>query len=227
MMKALLGALICLVFTMTQTFAISGGPWGRPGQTAVTGTYAGAFVPPLAGSPPAESDNSLGLFTVTIPKTGVGTGTIAIFRNGHFYSGTIQATADPDSARLYATLNATFTLDDARQFSVVIQPGGPPPPPQDFGGNCNADTTTIIDLSGTITRITTLTCTFTYSANGKISQLHGVTIQSESSIFNSTTARLRGRATLDYSTDNPMAPPTDTATVSYKVVGFKQAELSQ
>jgi hypothetical protein len=103
-MKALLGTLMCLVFTMTQTFAISGGPWGRA-AVSVNGTYAGLFVPT-----PPSSDNSLGLFTVAIPQTGLGAGTMVLFRNGIFYPGTIQAIGDPDSAVLTAVVSSSFDI---------------------------------------------------------------------------------------------------------------------
>ena len=101
-MKALLGALMCLVFTMTQAFAISGGPFGGNSHVVVTGIYAGAFVPLV---PPG--DDSLALFTLTIPKTGGGTGATVVFRNGLFYAGVIDAVGDPDPAKVSAVINAT------------------------------------------------------------------------------------------------------------------------
>lgn len=111
-MKVLLGCLMCLVLTVVQTFAISGGPWGGRGQVSVTGTYAGVLVPLLVvvdpGPPPVTlpPDNSLALFTMKIPQTGVGSGTIAVFRNGFTYSGTMTASADPDTAKLTAVVTA-------------------------------------------------------------------------------------------------------------------------
>jgi hypothetical protein len=100
-MKALLGSLMCLVFTVTQSFAISGGPWSGPGHVTVTGTYAGVLVPKTI-------DNSVVLFTLVVPQTGLTSGTSVVFRNGIFYSGTVQGSADPDSAKVTAILNAVF-----------------------------------------------------------------------------------------------------------------------
>jgi len=77
----------------------------------VTGIYAGVLVPItiLVGDPPAPMiDNSLALFTLTIPRVDLATGKAAVFRNGIFYSGTIQGSADPDSARLTGVVNAFF-----------------------------------------------------------------------------------------------------------------------
>jgi hypothetical protein len=107
-MKILLACLMCLVLGASECFAIGGGPvFGGGGQVTVTGTYAGVFVPivdPTIGIP----ENSLVLFTLTIPKVGLATGTTAVFRNGFFYPGTIQGSADPDSARLTGVVNAFF-----------------------------------------------------------------------------------------------------------------------
>jgi hypothetical protein len=108
-MKILLACLMCLVLGASECFGISGGPvFGGAGVT-VTGTYAGVLVPLtiLVGNPPAPmTDNSLALFTLTIPRVDLATGNTAVFRNGVFYSGTIQGLADPDTAKLTAVVNA-------------------------------------------------------------------------------------------------------------------------
>jgi hypothetical protein len=87
-MKILLASLMCLVLGASECFAIKGGPWGGGRQVRTTGNYAGLFIPTIA-------DNSLGIFTATIPTTGLGSGTVAFFRNGIFYPGTLQAIVDP------------------------------------------------------------------------------------------------------------------------------------
>ena len=108
---------MCVVFTATQSFAIDGGPWGGSGgRVTVTGTYAGMLVPiptVLAPGPPpvTMTDNSLVLFTLKVPRTGLASGTSAVFRNGFFYSGQIQGSADPDSAKLTGIVNAEFSQD--------------------------------------------------------------------------------------------------------------------
>jgi hypothetical protein len=107
-MKILLAILLCPVLAASQCFAIDGGPWGGGGgHVTVTGTYAGILVPivdPIIGL----ADNSLALFTVRVPQTGLASGTSAVFRNGIFYTGTIIGSADPDSARLTGIVAASF-----------------------------------------------------------------------------------------------------------------------
>jgi hypothetical protein len=106
-MKALFGSLMCLVLTFSQAFAIPGGPFSGNGRAVVVGTYAGVLIPmvnPVVGL----ADNSLALFTLAIHQTGLGTGTAAIFRNGFYYSGTIQATGDPKSAEISGGLQGEF-----------------------------------------------------------------------------------------------------------------------
>lgn len=99
---------MCLVLTMAQGFAISGGPFGGSTMVDVRGTYAGVFVPivdPTIGLP----DNSLALFTLVVPRVGLASGTAAIFRQGFFYTGTIQGSADPDSAKVTGIIQGTFS----------------------------------------------------------------------------------------------------------------------
>src|SRR5436305_708414 len=91
-MKTLVGCQMCLVLTLWQGFAISGGPFSGGGRVAVTGTYAGvlvAIVDPTIGLP----DNSLGLFTMKVPQTDLATGIVAVFRNGFVYTGGSQSIA--------------------------------------------------------------------------------------------------------------------------------------
>ena len=54
-MKILLACLMCLVLTMSECFALKGGPEFGKGQVTTTGIYAGVLVPQVA-------DNSLGIF---------------------------------------------------------------------------------------------------------------------------------------------------------------------
>ena len=103
-MKSLLGCLLCLVLGTAQTFAVKGGPDFGGGGVRTTGNYAGVMTP----GPLSPGANSLGLFSVQIPRNGLGTGAVLLFTAGQTYSGTIQATADPDSAKLIGVLRATF-----------------------------------------------------------------------------------------------------------------------
>ena len=115
-MKAVLAVLLCyLLFDAECCFAHQGGPFeGGRGFVVTTGNYAGVLVP--AGL----TDNSLGIFTVNVPTIGLAGGTIAFFRNGYYYPGTIQGIADPDSAILTAVANATFNIT----FTSITTSGG-------------------------------------------------------------------------------------------------------
>ena len=93
---------MCLVLVTSQAYAISGGPDYGTARVRTTGIYAGLLTPVV-------DPNSLGIFSFTIPKVGVGTGTVAIFRNGNYYPGTFQGIADPDTAKLTGVIQGTFT----------------------------------------------------------------------------------------------------------------------
>lgn len=94
---------MCLVFTVSQTLAISGGPWsGGKGRVGVVGTYAGTFTPTTTCMCP----NNLAIFTLSVPQTGLATGTILIFTGERTFSGPITGLADPNTDVLQATLQA-------------------------------------------------------------------------------------------------------------------------
>src|SRR2546421_5587214 len=112
---------MCVVFTMTQTFAISGGP-PYPGSTNVVGVFAGVMKPKKTpatcpadpstcpDSPSGCSANTLGVFSIGVPNSGLSTGTFVMFSQGRVFSGNIQGVADPGKATLKAVLNATFNF---------------------------------------------------------------------------------------------------------------------
>ncbi len=115
-MKILLACLMCLVLSVAECFAVKGGPDYTKTRVSTTGNYAGVFAPTIIpGDPDAtpptqdqEADNSLALFSVMIPATGLGTGRVVVFREGRVYRGTMDATADPDSAKLFAVIETSF-----------------------------------------------------------------------------------------------------------------------
>jgi hypothetical protein len=130
-MKALLSCLICSVLTMSQTFARdphvaqNGGP-AYPGAANVTGTYAGAIMPQNAGHPPGCATNSLGIFSLVVPASGLSNGTFVMFAQGRVFTGTIQAAADPEKARIRGILDATFDFTVHQPFGTngCLEPAG-------------------------------------------------------------------------------------------------------
>jgi hypothetical protein len=118
-MRILLACLMCELLVASQCLAIDGGPVYGGGSISVTGTYAGVLLPRPV---PPGIENSLGIFTTAVPRTGLATGTFNIFRGGKFYPGTISGTADPDSAKFTGLANAQFSLT----FVVGINSNGDP-----------------------------------------------------------------------------------------------------
>ena len=119
-MKALFGCLLCLVFASSQSYAISGGPFQGPGRISVTGTYSGVMLPSKTFSPGA---NSIALFTMNIPSTGLASGTVVIFGAGLTFTGDIQASADPDTAKVTGEIDATSTVTVGSQGGVEVAVG--------------------------------------------------------------------------------------------------------
>lgn len=99
-------------------YAISGGPQ-YPGSTDLSGSYAGVMKPKRqpssTPSPTAspEDRNSLGVFAVTMPSTGGGSGSFVLFSHGEIYVGVITATADPTHASLDGVLQSSSSTSAA------------------------------------------------------------------------------------------------------------------
>jgi hypothetical protein len=105
-MKILLASLMCLVLTASECFALKGGPvYGEGGN--IVGTYAGTLIPAFDPTDPISS-NSIGIFSVTVPQSGLATGAFMMFAQGRTFNGTIRGTANPNKGSLRGILNATF-----------------------------------------------------------------------------------------------------------------------
>ncbi|MEY2584096.1 MAG: hypothetical protein QOD80_122 [Verrucomicrobiota bacterium] len=118
-MKALFASLLCLVFAASQSFAIKGGP-PYPAGANLVGTYAGILQGVFDPTTPSSS-NSIGVFSIGVPKTGNATGPFVMFSRGRVFSGTISGTADPTKATIKGVLNATFNFSVSR---VLIDSDG-------------------------------------------------------------------------------------------------------
>jgi len=207
-MKSVLGCLMCFVLTLSQSFALSGGPFG--GGVNVVGTYAGVLKRPSDSIPmnlpcdqlqppivpvPDCSANSLGVFSVGVPSTGTSSGTFVMFSQGRVFTGTIQGTADPGTAKLTGVLNATF------QFTVTLVDKNTDPP-------------------------STTTINVTASANGNLQTKIRI-VRSGAAILGAV--RLSGTATLntDQGEVNPDTnQPCITCYTTLRVVGFKQSNTA-
>jgi hypothetical protein len=112
-MKASRIALILHVLLISQLLARdphvapNGGP-AYPGTQNVAGTYAGALIPQTPGNPNGCANNSLGIFSLVVPTSGLGTGTFVMFAQGRVFSGTVRAAADGEKGRIRGILDATF-----------------------------------------------------------------------------------------------------------------------
>jgi hypothetical protein len=102
--KALFGSLLCLILATSQSFALKGGP-PYPVGTNIIGTYAGVLQGAFDPTDP-RSSNTLGIFSVGIPQTGLANGSVALFTGERTFVGTILGIGDPNKATLRATLQA-------------------------------------------------------------------------------------------------------------------------
>lgn len=111
-MKFLLAVL--LSFIMMEAPVLAAG-YTLPGATNLVGSYAGVLIPTAdniisAASAVDVGTNSLGLFTLSLPSQGTGSGDAIIFSNGRTFTGSIQALQNPDptSSGIIGILSASF-----------------------------------------------------------------------------------------------------------------------
>jgi hypothetical protein len=107
--QALLGSLLCLVLAASQSFAVSGGPPYPGGSTSIVGTYAGVLEPRFDPTDPF-STNSLGIFSLGVPGTGLATGNFIMFVRGTVFKGTIQGLGNPNDGTVRGILDASFSI---------------------------------------------------------------------------------------------------------------------
>ena len=105
-MKILLAALMCLVLSSAECFALKGGP-PYPGTTAnIVGTYAGVLQGAFDPTNPASS-NTLGLFSLAITQSGISNGIVVLFVAGRAFVGTMTAVGNPNTTVLRGVIQTT------------------------------------------------------------------------------------------------------------------------
>lgn len=141
---------MCLVLTMSESFALKGGPPYPGGGTNIIGRYAGVLRPPFCPlADPAQCPtgfNSLGLFTLSIPQDGVGTGTAFLFTNGRAFTGTITGIGNPNTAALSGVVDTQYQV-------TVLGSNGTPRTCATAGGQINGK---IAARSAAITSISSI-----------------------------------------------------------------------
>jgi len=128
-MKTPLAILLSFVMTEAPVLAIHGG-YTLGGSIQLMGTYAGVLVPTSdtllqtgSGSQQVATglgSNALGLFTLGLPQTGIGGGTVYLFSQAQQLTGSIQALPDPQNqGTIIGILTATGQVTTA-SFSNIF-----------------------------------------------------------------------------------------------------------
>lgn len=200
-MKQVLSLLMAFVFLQTQSWALSGGPFGGSGSGgSLTGSYAGVLIPEVA--PVVGTATSIGLFTLLQPDSGFTTGAISVFVDGVAYLGTITGVMDPKDGAFRGVIDAASTL----QIQTPVQ------------------TTQIVNG---IPVTTTTIQNSVISAQGSIEAIVAADIGANAfQTSTSSATRVEGTATIDISPgfDPATGTPIVTQTVVFLVDGFKQAD---
>jgi hypothetical protein len=200
-MKMLFASLMCFVLGSAECFAIKGGPVFSAGANIV-GTYGGVLQGLFDPTTPSSS-NTIGVFSLGVPKTGNASGPFVMFARGRVFSGTIQAAADPTKASIKGILDARFN------YNLLV-----PVTDEVVGSNGN---TTLI------TRIETLAVTA--HANGP---LNATVASGKANKIGTSATLLQGTATLNISEGQVAAngDPVIVSILSLSVSGFKQSDTA-
>lgn len=183
-------------------------------------------MPENSGSPPGCATNSLGIFSLVVPTSGLATGTFIMFAQGRVFTGTVRAAADGEKGRIRGILDATFDFTvhfacDTPQCPQTLLPQctlgcdigdppvhfncGTPECPQTFLPSCTGG----CDVS------------VTASAKGKFD----VDITSGSTISLGVGARLNGdvKLNIDQGEVDANFVPIPTCKMRLNLDGFKQS----
>jgi hypothetical protein len=200
-MNRILSLLMVFVFLQTQSWALSGGPFGSGNASStLTGTYAGVLVPQIA--PVIGTSSAVGLFSLVQADTGFATGTISLFINGTAFNGGITGIMDPKRGAFRGVINAAS--------SITIQ--------------VPVSTTSIVNG---VPVVTTTIQNRNISAQGNMDA--EVAPDTERNAFLTTASsatRIKGTAVVDIfvTIDPTTGTPNVTQTTAFDVDGFKQAD---
>jgi hypothetical protein len=117
-MKKVLSLLVAFVFLQVQSWALSGGPvFTHNGNPSIIGTYGGVLIPKTSTAiPPTPQPASVGLFSVSVPETGISAGVAIVFVNGIAFIGQIAGIGDGDKQSIQGLIAGTST------FQIEISP---------------------------------------------------------------------------------------------------------
>lgn len=107
---------------------MSGGPtYGGAIGEDIVGSYSGVFIPndgedTAVTGPNGEPISSLGIFSLSVPITGVATGIFLVFAEGQIFPGTIIAVGNALKGTLNGLLEASFDRQE-----LLIANGFPAP----------------------------------------------------------------------------------------------------
>jgi hypothetical protein len=155
--------------------------------------------------------NSLGVFSIGAPPSGLASGTFVMFAQGRVFTGSIQGTADPDKATLKGILTARydFTVTHTATPCPCDDPPGTPCPSPVASCTPSSSSESITALANGSLKSRITTSSSTLSAVGS--------------------TRLSGTATLDIS-NGTVASDTFEQNVDceifLKVKGFKQSDTA-
>lgn len=225
-MKQVLSLLLLQVFLHTQAWALSGGPDYSQGRGApvnsLIGTYSGVMIP--EETPGGLPNASIGLFSVTIPATGLATGGAIVFANGAAFTGNMLAVGDPDKSTLDGIFAGTSNFEVITPEQTITTPN--PTPGGDPITTIIAEVRSSVFAQGNVR---------TQIIPGVANAFSGGTAGTTRTVFTRTTtdvgtndgARVVGTAQIDtfFSVD-ANGTPIPSSSTTFTVDGFKQSNTA-
>ncbi|EDY17291.1 hypothetical protein CfE428DRAFT_5138 [Chthoniobacter flavus Ellin428] len=208
-MKKVLSLLVAFVFLQVQSWALSGGPvFLHNGNPSIIGTYGGVLIPQSSTSTPATlQPASIGIFSMSVPETGISAGVAIVFVNGVAFIGQIAGIGDGDKGTIQGLIagesNFTVTIG-TQQFNINAQ------------GSFKAKV--IQGSSGAFTPAPA------GSGNGAASSSSSSTPSTSSEVGSTNSARLTGTAEIGtfFRVNTITGEPLIDVVVTYAIDGIKQ-----
>jgi hypothetical protein len=226
-MKKVLSLLLAFVFLQVESWALSGGPVfgsNSGGNPSIIGTYGGVMIPTLTqvntaggASPSGFQPAAIGLFSLSVPETGISAGVALVFVDGVAFIGQIAGIGDADKQSIQGIIAGTSSF----QVVVVISPGVTQNFPIFAQGTFKADV--VEGDAGAFTPAPPGSGNGTSSGSG--SSTSTTTASTPAEIGSTNAARITGKAQIGTFFTTSGGEPNINVLVEYSMDGIKQNNI--
>lgn len=226
-MKKVLSLLVAFVFLQVQSWALSGGPDysrlnGSTGNPSIIGTYGGVLVPTSStATSTTPQPASIGVFSISVPETGIAAGVAIMFVNGVAFIGNVAGIGDSDKGTIQGLIAGESN------FQVSITGAGGSTQAYNIAAQGSFKAKVIEGDAGAFTPAPAGSGNGTSSSGGGSSSSSSSTSSTPNEIGSTNAARLTGSAQVGtfFLVDTTTGEPLIDVVVTYSLDGIKQNNI--